>query len=94
MRAYISCIAFLFFTISWTQTTTLSGLCLDEKERPLSEVNIQFQGHSVQQFSNEKGVFSIQIPTKLSEGVLLLSKSGYQTQGDHSCQLIKSLMIG
>jgi hypothetical protein len=57
MRAYISCIAFLFFTISWTQTTTLSGLCLDEKERPLSEVNIQFQGHSVQQFSNEKGVF-------------------------------------
>ena len=79
MRAYISCIAFLFLTVSWAQTTTLSGLCLDENERPLSEVTIQFQGHSVQQLSNEKGFFSIQLSTKLSEGVLLLSKSGYQT---------------
>jgi hypothetical protein len=79
MRAYISCIAFLFLTVSWAQTITLSGLCLDENERPLSEVTIQFQGHSVQQLSNEKGFFSIQLSTKLSEGVLLLSKSGYQT---------------
>lgn len=79
MRAYIPHIAFLFLTVSWAQTTTISGLCLDEKERPLSEVAILFEDQSLQQFSNDKGVFSIQLPTELAKGILLLSKPGYQT---------------